>query len=198
MVLVRHGETEWTVTRRHTGSTDVPLTDNGRRQAQQLRSALAGRSFELVLTSPLSRAMDTCRLAGLAGPAQVREELREWNYGDYEGVTTADIRAGRPDWTLWRDGCPGGESAAEVGARADRVLEELRGLDADAAVFGHGHLLRVLAARWLGLEPEAGALLGLSTATVSHLGHEREQAVLWLWNHSPAGGRRETAPQPAP
>lgn len=184
IVLVRHGETEWTKTRRHTGSTDVPLTGAGRRQAEGLRGALSEREFGRVLTSPLSRAIETCALAGLDERAQTREELREWDYGEYEGLTTADIRERDPDWTLWRDGCPGGEDAADVGERLEPLVEELRGAESDTAVFAHGHLLRVLAARWIEQPPELGGRLGLSTAALSVLGREREIPVLWLWNEA--------------
>jgi broad specificity phosphatase PhoE len=186
VVLVRHGETEWSRSGRHTGRTDVPLTEAGQRQAELLRSALGGRTFARVLTSPLSRASETCRLAGLGDASEPRPELMEWDYGEYEGMTTPEIREARPDWFLWRDGCPGGETAAEVGARVDPVIEELRGLDGDAALFAHGHVLRVLGARWVGLGPEAGSLLALNTATVSVLGYEREVAVVRLWN-APSG-----------
>jgi broad specificity phosphatase PhoE len=182
VVLVRHGETEWTRTRQHTGKTDIPLTDEGRRQAELVGEALRGRSFGLVLTSPLKRAAETCRIAGLGDVAQPREELAEWDYGEYDGRTTAEIRAERPGWFLWRDGTPGGESPADVGRRADRVVAELRAAETDAAVFGHGHQLRVLAARWLGLEPSEGRLLALSTGTISILGYERETPVLLRWN----------------
>jgi probable phosphoglycerate mutase len=184
VVLVRHGETEWSRSGRHTGRTDVPLTDLGRHQAELLGRRLRGRSFALVLTSPLGRARETCRLTGLGEGGLLRDELREWDYGEYEGITTPEIRSRRPDWFLWRDGCPGGETAAEVGARADRVVAELRAAGGDCAVFGHGHMLRVLAARWLGLPPGEGRLLGLSTATLSVLGYERETPVLWLWNEA--------------
>jgi probable phosphoglycerate mutase len=185
LVLVRHGQTEWSRTGRHTGRTDVPLSDEGRRLASRLAASLAGRRFARVLTSPLSRAADTCRLAGLGDRAEAREELVEWDYGEYEGLTTPAIRERRPGWSLWRDGAPGGESPAQVGARADRLLAELRGLPGDAALFAHGHVLRVIAARWLELAPRDGALLALSTATVSVLGWERETAVLRLWNAPP-------------
>jgi probable phosphoglycerate mutase len=185
LVLVRHGQTEWSRTGRHTGRTDVPLSDEGRRLASRLAASLAGRRFARVLTSPLSRAADTCRLAGLGDGAEAREELVEWDYGGYEGLTTPAIRERRPGWSLWRDGAPGGESPAQVGARADRLLAELRGLPGDAALFAHGHVLRVIAARWLGLAPCDGALLALSTATVSVLGWERGTAVLRLWNAPP-------------
>ena len=182
VVLVRHGETEWAREGRHTGRTDVPLTDAGRREGERLRSRLAERRFALVLTSPLARAADTCRLAGLGAGAQARPDLAEWDYGRYEGRTTADIRAEVPEWSLWRDGCPDGETAADIGKRADRVAAELRELDGDAAVFAHGHLLRVLAARWLGMAPEAGGSFGLSTAAISILGYEHDSPVIWLWN----------------
>src|SRR2546426_9366946 len=146
VLLVRHGQTEWSLSGQHTGTSDIPLTDEGRRQGERLGERLAGREFELVLSSPLQRALETCRLAGLSDQVQVREELREWDYGTYEGRTTADIRADRPDWYLWRDGCPDGETAAQVAARTDRIVAELRGLEGDGAVFAHGHLLRMLGA----------------------------------------------------
>lgn len=184
IVLVRHGETEWTRTGRHTGRTDVPLTERGREAARAVGVALADRRFALVLTSPLARAAETCRLAGLADGAGRRDELMEWDYGAYEGRTTVDIRAERPGWGLWSDGVPEGESAADVGARADRVIAELRAAGGDAAVFAHGHLLRVLAARWLGLEPAAGRLFALDPATISILGYERETPVIRAWNES--------------
>ncbi len=182
VVLVRHGETEWSRSGQHTGRTDVPLTAAGIRNAELLAPRLERRRFAAVFTSPLSRASETCRLAGLGEEAQVREELLEWDYGDYEGITTEQIRADRPGWLLWRDGCPGGEEARQVGRRADRLIEELKHLNADAALFGHGHVLRVIAARWVGLPPEEGGLLALSTGTVSVLGYEREVAVIRLWN----------------
>jgi broad specificity phosphatase PhoE len=182
IVLARHGETEWSRDRRHTGRTDIPLTDNGRRQAGVLGGALAGRRFARVLSSPLSRALDTCREAGLGEHAELSGDLCEWDYGEYEGITTAEIRTRRPGWNLWRDGCPGGETAADVGRRADRVVDSLAGLEADAAVFAHGHVLRVLTARWLGLGPEQGALFKLDTGTLSVLGYERETRTITRWN----------------
>ena len=185
VVLVRHGETEWSRSGKHTGRTDVQLTDRGREQARALGDALRGRRFELVLTSPLERAFETCRIAGFGDRAQLRDELREWDYGEYEGRTTPAIREERPGWTLWSDGVPGGETAADVGARVDRVLVALRAVDRDAVVFAHGHVLRVLTARWLGLEPDAGRLFALDTATVSTLGYERETAVIRTWNERP-------------
>jgi len=185
VVLVRHGETEWSRDGKHTGRTDVRLTERGREQAEALGAALEARRFDLVLTSPLQRASETCRLAGYGEVAQPRDELREWDYGAYEGRRTIEIREERPGWTLWRDGVPGGETGAQVGARVDSVIAELRSLAGDAAVFAHGHVLRVLAVRWLGLEPAAGRLLALDTATISVLGYERETAVIRVWNESP-------------
>jgi broad specificity phosphatase PhoE len=182
VILVRHGETEWSRSGQHTGRTDVPLTDAGARNAELLAPRLEGRPFAAVFTSPLSRASETCRLAGVGDGAQVREELLEWDYGEYEGVTTQQIRETRPGWLLWRDGCPGGEDAGQVGARADRLIDELRVLDGDTALFAHGHVLRVIAARWVGLPPEAGGLLALSTGALGVLGYEREVAVIQLWN----------------
>jgi len=182
IVLARHGETDWSRDGRHTGRTDIPLTDLGRRQAEQLRGALAEWSFARVLSSPLERARETCRLAGLADLAEITEDLLEWDYGDYEGITTAQIREQRPDWYLWRDGCPNGERAADVGARVDRVIAAVEGVDGAVALFAHGHVLRVLAARWLGLGPECGALLALGTGTLSVLGYERETRVVRRWN----------------
>jgi broad specificity phosphatase PhoE len=160
----------------------VPLTDAGVGHAESLGRRLAGRSFAAVFTSPMSRARETCRLAGLGEGAEVRDELLEWDYGEYEGVTTPEIRDGRPGWLLWRDGCPGGETADQVGARVDRLIEDVRSVDGDVALFAHGHVLRVLAARWVGLPPEEGGLLYLSTATLSVLGYEREVPVIRLWN----------------
>ena len=183
---MRHGETEWSRTGKHTGRTDVPLTEEGRRQAELLAVSLAGRRFDRVLTSPLSRAAETCRLAGFEQVAETREDLVEWDYGEYEGLTTPEIRRERPDWVLWRDGCPGGESARAGGGEAgSRARRGARASTGDVALFAHGHVLRVLAARWLGLAPADGALLALSTATVSVLGWERETAVVRLWNMPP-------------
>ena len=182
ILLARHGETEWSATLRHTGRTDVPLTDAGRSQARLLGERLRGRVITRVLTSPLQRAVETCRLAGLGGRAEIRPELMEWDYGEYEGLTTVEIRETVPGWTVWTHPTPGGETAAQVGDRVDQVVEDLATLDGDAAVFAHGHLLRVLAARWIGLEAEHGALLALSTATLGSLGWERERRVVRLWN----------------
>ena len=186
VVLIRHGETEWNRTGRHTGTTDIELTPTGRRQAEQLGSLLTPRSFASSLTSPLRRASETCRLAGYAG-AEIRSDLAEWDYGTYDGRTTADIRAERPGWSLWRDGVPEGETAEEVGRRADRVIMEVESTRGDVAIFAHGHLLRVLAARWVGLPPAAGGLLLLHTASVSVLGHSRETPVIVSWNLVPGG-----------
>ena len=182
ILLARHGETEWSRDGRHTGRTDLPLTETGRAQARALGARFEGLSPSLVLTSPLSRAAETCRLAGLGDVAEEEPDLQEWDYGDYEGVTTDQIREERPGWTVFRDGCPGGESPEQIGARADRVVERLRGVDGLAVAFAHGHILRVLAARWVGLPASGGANLALSTATLSGLGWEREQGVVTLWN----------------
>jgi broad specificity phosphatase PhoE len=191
LVLARHGETEWSRDRRHTSRTDIPLTEAGRREALLLRDALAGWSFERVLSSPLSRALETCRLAGFGDRAELSDDLVEWDYGDYEGVTTARIREERPGWNLWRDGCPGGETAADVGRRVDSVIASLEGTEGDVALFAHGHVLRVLAARWAGLAPEAGALLKLDTGTLSALGYERETRVVTRWNAPVAAAARQ-------
>jgi broad specificity phosphatase PhoE len=182
VVLVRHGETEWSRDLKHTGWTDEPLTERGRDQAERVGAALHGRSFALVLTSPLQRATETCRLAGFGDVAQPRDDLREWNYGDYEGRKTDDIRKEAPGWTIWTGGVPNGETVEQVGARADRVVEEARAQEGDVLLFGHGHLLRILAARWLGLEPRAGRLFALDPATLSALGYERETSVIREWN----------------
>jgi broad specificity phosphatase PhoE len=199
IVLVRHGETEWSRDMRHTGLTDIPLTDLGREEARVLRAPLSEWSFARVYTSPLSRALDTCRLAGLDDGAEVTDALLEWDYGEYEGITTKEIRAGRPGWFLWRDGVPGGETAEEVGARVDSLIAELKGADGDVALFAHGHTLRVLAARWLGLPPQDGKLLALSTGTLSVLGYERETEVIKRWNApvSASAGESTTSPPAA-
>jgi broad specificity phosphatase PhoE len=185
LLLARHGETEWSASGRHTSHTDLPLTSDGRRLAQRLAPRLAERRLALVLTSPLRRAIETCELAGLAGTAQTLDDLREWDYGDYEGMTTDEIHGRRPGWSLWRDGCPNGETAADVGARADRVIARIRAADGDVVVFGHGHMLRVLAARWLGLPPADGALFALATGTLSMLGYEHGTAVIRSWSELP-------------
>lgn len=180
--LARHGETEWSRDLRHTGRTDIPLTPAGEEQARALREPLAVVRFNRVLSSPLSRARETCELAGLGERAELRDELMEWDYGDYEGITSAEIRERDPSWLLWRDGCPGGESPAQVGARVDALIAELLGAGGNVAVFAHGHLLRVLTARWIGLESAAGQLLALSTATLSRLGWEHHCRVIERWN----------------
>ena len=180
--LFRHGETEWSASGRHTSRTDLELTEKGRETAGRLRDLAAAMTFAVVLTSPMKRALETCALAGLDAHAVVDDDLREWDYGDYEGITTAEIREQRPGWSLWRDGCPGGETADQVGARVDRVVTRIRAADGPVAVFGHGHALRVLGARWVDLDPREGALLALDTATVSRLGWEREQPVVRTWN----------------
>jgi broad specificity phosphatase PhoE len=183
IVLVRHGQTTWSAAGRHTSITDLPLTDTGEKQARALRPALAGRAFALVLTSPRVRARKTAELAGLTG-AVVDDDLAEWFYGDYEGITTAEIRETDPDWDLWHRGCPGGETPAEVGTRLDRVLSRTRTALArgDVALVAHGHSLRVATARWLGLPASGGGLFALDTATLSTLGFEHDKPVLTGWN----------------
>jgi probable phosphoglycerate mutase len=182
IVLVRHGETEWSRSGRHTGRTDVPLTELGRREAEAVSDELAGRRFALVLTSPLDRARETCRLAGYGAGAEVRDDLLEWDYGAYEGITTAEVRREHPNWTVWDGPIPNGETIAEVGERADRIVAEVEQVAGDVLVFSHGHLLRILTARWLGLEPEAGRLFALDPATVSLLGYEHDGRVIREWN----------------
>jgi broad specificity phosphatase PhoE len=182
--LARHGETDWSAAGKHTGRTDIPLNDNGRGAARRLGEVLAGQRFDLVLTSPLERARDTAELAGFGAQAEVDADLREWDYGEYEGVTTSEIRETRPGWTVFDDGCPGGETLAEVAARVDRVIERVRGIDGRVLLFSHGHSLRILAARWIELPPTDGACLVLETATVSVLGWEREVAAIIRWNAS--------------
>jgi probable phosphoglycerate mutase len=180
--LFRHGETAWSLSGQHTGRTDLPLTAAGRRRAQAIGRRLSGRPFALVLSSPLARALETCRLAGYGDAARLTDDLLEWDYGDYEGRRTADIQKERPGWSLWRDGVPGGETVAEVGARASRVIETARAADGDVALFAHGHVLRVLSACWLGLPPDGGRLFALGTAAVSVLGYERDTRVVVKWN----------------
>jgi broad specificity phosphatase PhoE len=183
--LVRHGETEWSVNGRHTGRTDVPLTDVGREQAKDLGRRVRGHPFALVLTSPLSRAAETARIAGF-GDAERVDDLREWDYGAFEGRKTVDIRAEIPDWSIWTGPWRGGETARQIGARADRVLARCldRAVDGDALLFAHGHVLRVLTARWLGLPARQGALFALGTATIGILGWERENRVIETWNEA--------------
>jgi probable phosphoglycerate mutase len=182
--LARHGETAWSLSLQHTGLTDLPLTERGERNARALGNRLQNSNFVRVFTSPLQRARKTCELAGFGNVATVDNDLVEWNYGDYEGRTTADIRKDRPDWQLFRDGCPGGESLDAIGARADRVISRLRAVDGDVLLFSSGHILRILGARWLGLPPAGGGLLLLSTASLSKLGYEHGKAdpVIRLWN----------------
>ena len=189
--LARHGETAWSLSGQHTGLTDLPLTERGERNARQLGERLRGLIFAKVLTSPLQRAARTCELAGFGAVAEVDRDLLEWNYGDYEGRTSADIHRERPDWQLFRDGCPGGESPSQVGARADRVIARLRAIRRDVLIFSSGHLLRVLAARWLGLEAAGGQHFLLGTASLSALGYEHDlsQSVIRLWNETSHVGR---------
>jgi broad specificity phosphatase PhoE len=179
--LARHGETEWSASGKHTSRTDVELTEAGERAARTLGERLAGRDFALVLSSPLQRAVQTCELAGFGGRCERDADLKEFDYGDYEGLTTPEIRKDRPGW-VWTDGAPGGETAAQVGARADRVIERAVAAEGDVLLFAHGHFLRVLGARWIRLEPEFGGALALDTAALCELGFERERRVLWLWN----------------
>jgi probable phosphoglycerate mutase len=184
--LARHGETAWTLSKQHTGLTDLPLTERGMKNARCLGEQLQRLSFMHVWTSPLQRARQTCELAGFAAAAEVDPDLVEWNYGQYEGKTSAEIHRERPGWELFRDGCPGGESVAEIGARADRVLARLRAADGNVLIFSSGHFLRVLTARWLGLEPAAGRLFFLATAALCRLGyeHKRDEPCVHLWNNT--------------
>ena len=182
LVLVRHGATEWSVSGQHTGTTDVPLTEDGRANGRALRERLAGYDFALVLTSPLSRARETCELAGFGDRAQLEPDLRELDYGEYEGLTTPEIRETRPGWSVWRDGSPGGETLDQVGERVDRVVDRALETGGDVALFAHGHVLRVLAARYLELPAAYGGHLALGTAAVCELGYERERRAVWLWN----------------
>ena len=182
LLLFRHGETPWSTIGRHTGWSDLSLTEPGRQQARALGRRLAGRAFSLVLVSPLLRARETCRLAGYDAVAEVDPDLREWNYGSLEGQTLEEIRAARPGWNVWRDGAPGGERIDEVAARADRVIARALAAGGDVALFAHGHLLRVLATRWLGVPTAAAAQLALDTASVSLLGLEPERRLIRRWN----------------
>jgi probable phosphoglycerate mutase len=182
--LARHGETAWTVTGQHTGLTDLPLTERGERNALRLGKRLAGLVFAKVFTSPLQRAVRTCELAGFGAAAEVDPDLVEWNYGDYEGVRTAEIHAIRPDWQLFLDGGPNGESPEQIGARADRVVSRVRAVKGNVLIFSSGHFLRVFAARWLGLEPAAGKFLMLDVASLSALSYEHDlsQPAIRFWN----------------
>jgi broad specificity phosphatase PhoE len=179
--LLRHAETEWSRTGKHTGRTDIPLTDAGREVARAMGGRLDGRRFALVLSSPLSRARDTAALAGLRVDA-TREDLMEWDYGEYEGLTTPEIRESRPGWYLWRDGCPDGEAPDDVAVRCDHVIEELLATEGDVALVAHGHILRSLAARWVGEQVPFGGRLHLGTGTISVLGYEREVRVIRSWS----------------
>jgi broad specificity phosphatase PhoE len=181
-VLVRHTQTAWSEAGRHTGLTDIPLTEDGCARARAIAPLLEAAGFQEVLVSPARRARETCELCGLGAHAQTLEQLHEWNYGEYEGLTSAQILAQRPGWSLWRDGCPGGEDAAEVGTRADLVIDRLTGSEGPLAVFSHGHMLRVLGARWAQLDPRAGARLALQTGAMCTLGYEHAMPVLWRWN----------------
>jgi probable phosphoglycerate mutase len=182
--VARHGETAWSVSGQHTGTTDLPLTDRGERNARRLEERFRGVTFAKVFTSPLQRATRTCELAGFGSVAEIDRDLLEWNYGKYEGRRTVEILADRPGWQLFRDGCPGGESPDQVGARADRVVNRVRAIDGDVLVFSSGHFLRVFAARWLGLDAAFGRYFVLSTASVSALGyeHNRSEPVIRLWD----------------
>ena len=180
--LLRHGETEWSLNGRHTGVTDIPLTENGRIAARLLKPILAKVTFTLVLTSPLQRARETCELAGLGQFANVEPDLIEWNYGEYEGLTTEQIRSTRPGWSVFRDGCPGGESPEQIGARAERVITKVRTAAGNVALFGHGHFTRVLAARWINLSANYGENFLLDTATLNVLGYYRESPAFMIWN----------------
>ena len=191
--LVRHGETEWSKSGQHTGRTDIPLTAMGERQAQALGRNLAGRQFALVLTSPLGRARETCRLAGFASAAQVTDDLLEWNYGIYEGRTTAAVRAEQPGWSIWTTTVPEGETVEQVGERTRRVIARAETAGGDVALFAHAHVLRILSACWLGLPPIHGRNLALGTASMSVLGYERENRVIEVWNQDWRLRRDESA-----
>ncbi|MEO8345448.1 MAG: histidine phosphatase family protein [Betaproteobacteria bacterium] len=189
VALVRHGETAWSLSGQHTGLTDLPLTEQGEREARNLALRLQGRSYALVLTSPLKRAVRTCELAGFGAAAQVDRDLVEWDYGSYEGLTSREISATRPGWSLFDDGCPGGETLAAVGARADRVAQRVRAVAGNVLLFSSGHFLRVLAARWLGEDAAAGRHFVLGTAAICTLGydHDRSEPVIRSWNQVSSG-----------
>ncbi len=182
--LIRHGETEWSLSGAHTGRTDLPLLEVGKQRAAAVGNLLKGHVFSLVLASPLQRAMETCRLAGFGDAMQVEPNLAEWDYGDYEGRTTNDIRKDRPDWNIWRDGFPRGETIEQVAARGTAVIERAMRADGDVALFAHGHVLRILATCWLGLAPRDAQLFVLGTASLSRLGYERDTRAVTLWNRS--------------
>ena len=179
---IRHGETVWSLSGQHTGTTDIPLTDNGRRLAEQMRPVLAKQTFALVLVSPMQRARETCALAGLGDAAVIDSDLAEWNYGEYEGLTPKQIHEIAPGWLIFRDGCPGGEAPEQVGARVDRVIARSRATTGDTALFAHGHLLRVFAARWIGLPASGGQHFLLNTGTLSVLGYYHEIPAVRIWN----------------
>lgn len=180
--VIRHGETAWSLNGRHTGTTDIPLTDNGRGLAERLRPVLAREAFARVFVSPMRRARETCELAGLGNAAVIDPDLVEWNYGEYEGLTPKQIHEKRPGWLIFRDGCPGGETPEQVGARADRVIARVRAVEGNVALFAHGHVLRVFAARWIGLPAGAGEHFLLDTGTLSILGYYREIPAVSVWN----------------
>jgi probable phosphoglycerate mutase len=182
IVLARHGETEWSAAGRHTGRTDIPLTDAGRAEARRLGRVLAGRTFSRVLASPLSRAAETARLAGFGDRVTFDDDLQEWDYGIYEGRTRVEIAADEPGWTVWTRPIRGGETLEDLGRRADRVIGRLLPLEGDVLVFSHGHFLRVLAARWIGAEPALAGHLELGTATISELGWEADRRSIEVWN----------------
>jgi broad specificity phosphatase PhoE len=180
--VMRHGETAWSVSGRHTGSTDIPLTDNGRRLAERLRPVLAREAFACVFVSPMRRARETCELAGLGNAALIDPDLAEWNYGEYEGLTPEQIHEKAPHWLIFRDGCPGGEMPERVGTRVDRVVARVRAVDGNVALFAHGHVLRVLAARWIGFPPGAGQHFLLGTGTLCVLSYYYELPAVRVWN----------------
>jgi broad specificity phosphatase PhoE len=180
--LIRHGETEWSLNGRHTGTTDIPLTENGRNVARQWKPVASQQTFALVMTSPLQRARETCELTGLGQQAEVDNDLREWNYGEYEGLTIKQIQAQRPSWMIFTDGCPKGESPDEIQARIDRVIKRVRAVEDDVALFAHGHFLRCFGARWLGLRAEEGRFFLLDPATVSVLSYYRGIPAVKRWN----------------
>ena len=182
--LIRHGETEWSLSGAHTSKTDIPLTERGKERAAKIRDYLAHRTFTLVLTSPMQRARETCRIAGYGDVAQIDDNLREWDYGVYEGRTTAEIRKDQPDWSIWDAPPPQGEPVEHVAERAQQLIDHAGKVGGEVALFAHAHVLRILAATWLGLPPRAGSLLALGTGSVSTLGFERETRVISTWNRS--------------
>jgi probable phosphoglycerate mutase len=186
---IRHGETAWSLSGQHTGTTDIPLTDNGRRLAERIRPVAAREGFALVLCSPMQRARETCELAGLAHRAVIDADLVEWNYGEYEGLTPKQVRESAPGWLIFRDGCPGGEAPEQVGARVDRVIARARAAEGDVALFAHGHVLRVLAARWIGLPAGSGQHFLLDTGTLCVLGYYRDIPAVKVWNGPLIGWR---------